>query len=77
MLFLQGLVYVGLQAANIAQIAKRHYVGAFLVGYLISWLWSLNVKGVAFRSGWGAVWYALGAGCGTITGMVLVRVIYG
>jgi hypothetical protein len=76
-LFAQGWIYVGLQATNIAQIAKRHFVGAFVVGFLISWLWSWNVKGVAFRSGWGAVFYALGAGCGTVFGMLLVRWIYG
>ena len=68
-LFVQGALYVGLQAANVVQLA-RHRVGpAFVVGFLISLLWSFNVKGVAFRSGWGGVIYALGAAVGTVIGM--------
>ena len=70
-LFAQGIVYVGLQAANVVQLAKHHYVGAFVVGFLISLLWSWNVRGVAFRSGWGGVVYAAGAAVGTIAGLFL------
>lgn len=69
LLFGQGVVYVGLQAANVVQLARHHYVGAFIVGFLISLLWSWNVKGVAFRSGWGGVVYAFGAAVGTILGL--------
>lgn len=74
LLFGQGLVYVGLQAANVAQIARHHYTGAFVVGFLISSLWAWNVKSVAFRSGWGGTIYAFGAAFGTVLGMYLAGV---
>jgi len=70
-LFGQGAIYVGLQATNIVQLARHQYAGAFVVGFLISWLWSWNVKGVVFRSGWGGVIYALGAAVGTVIGMLI------
>jgi hypothetical protein len=75
-LFGQGVVYVGLQAANVTQLALGHYVGAFVIGFLISLLWGWNVKGVAFRNGWGGFVYALGAGVGTLAGMFLVHQFY-
>ena len=71
LLFAQGAVYVGLQATNIVQLARHQYIGAFAVGFLISLLWSWNVKGVAFRSGWGGVTYAAGAAVGTVIGMTI------
>jgi len=70
-LFVQGMVYVGLQAANVVQLARHHFVGAFVVGFLISLLWGWNVKGVAFRCGWGGVVYAAGAAVGTVIGMFI------
>lgn len=75
LLFGQGLIYVGLQAANVAQIARHHYVGAFVVGYLISQLWAWNVKSIAKRSGWGGTVYAVGAAFGTVAGMWLAGLL--
>ena len=70
-LFMRGVVYVGLQAANVVQLSKHHYVGAFVVGFLISLLWSWNVKDVAARGGWGGVVYAAGAALGTVLGLFI------
>lgn len=74
LLFGQGVVYVGLQAANVVQLARHHYTGAFVVGFLISLLWSWNVKGVAVRSGWAGVVYASGAAVGTVLGMFIAGI---
>lgn len=73
LLFVQGTIYVGLQAANFVQIAQHNVIGAVFFGFLISWLWGWNVKGVAFRNGWGGIVYALGAALGTGIGMLLGR----
>lgn len=75
LLFGQGVVYVGLQAANVVQLARHHYGGAFVVGFLISLLWSWNVKGVAHRGGFGGVVYATGAAFGTVIGMWLAGML--
>lgn len=74
LLFGQGCIYVGLQAANVVQLARHHYGGAFVVGFLISLLWSWNVKGVANRSGWAGVVYASGAAIGTVAGMFIAGI---
>lgn len=70
-LFFRGVVYVGLQAANVVQLAKHHYGGAFVVGFLISLLWSWNVKAVATRNGWAGVVYSFGAAVGTVVGLYI------
>lgn len=70
-LFFRGVVYVGLQAANVVQLARHHYVGAFIVGFLISLLWSWNVKAVATRDGWAGVVYSFGAAVGTVLGLYI------
>lgn len=76
--FLRGFAIVAVTAANVAQIAGRHYGGAFLCGCLISWLWWLNAQGAARGELAGLrEAYALGAGCGTVAGIYLVSRLYG
>jgi len=74
MLFTRAFVQVFLVAVNVSQIAAGHYVGAFLVGGAISWLWFSNAK-TAGRSedAWGRVVYSTGAALGTVAGMGLSR----
>jgi hypothetical protein len=68
-LWLRGFVQVSLVACQTTQIAHGKYDGAFVVGWLISFVWWWNSS--ARRedvTGAGAV-YALGAACGTVIGM--------
>lgn len=77
-IFLRGFLIVTLTAANIGQIASRHYGGAFLGGCAISFVWWGNSRGAAHSDiTFGRECYALGAGCGTLFGMILVRWFYG
>lgn len=75
----RGFSIVVLTAANVFQIAHQHYGGAFVVGTAISVIWWQN----ASRSSQPvtvavpALWYGVGAGLGTISGMCLMRAIYG
>jgi hypothetical protein len=77
-LFWRGFVIVLLTSANVGQIARGHYGGAFLGGTAISFVWWGNSRGAA-RSEvrFAREAYAFGAGCGTLCGMLLVRWIYG
>lgn len=76
--FGRGFLIVMLTAANVAQIASRHYGGAFCCGFAISWVWWRNAKGAAHdRVPYLRECYALGAGCGTVAGILIVRAIYG
>lgn len=72
-LFLRGFVQVALVSLNVRQVAQGHYGGAFFVGGLISLVWwSNSSKHREDVAGAGAM-YALGAACGTVTGMYLGR----
>lgn len=74
----RGFSIVVLTSMNVYQIAHQHYLGAFSIGAAISVVWWGNAK----RSGhddvpYAALWYGLGAGIGTVTGMALMRLLYG
>jgi hypothetical protein len=74
MLFGRAFLQVALIAANIVQVAKGQYVGMFIVGAAISFLWFGNAREAGRSELPGAaVIYALGAGMGTVTGAILSR----
>lgn len=76
--FWRGLLIVTLTASNVAQIAGRHWLGAFLVGAAISYVWWTNSRTAAHsQATYGRECYALGAGCGTVFGVWLVQMVYG
>jgi hypothetical protein len=72
-LFGTGWVQTLLVSANIVQVSKEQYVGAALVGFFISLVWTLNVKSVAFGGWVERISYSAGAMAGTITGMTLTH----
>jgi hypothetical protein len=73
-LFGRSFLQVSLVAANVVQIAKGQYVGMFVVGAAISFLWFGNARQAGRSELPGAaVIYALGAGMGTVTGAILSR----
>lgn len=73
--FTRGFLLVALVAMNTRQIAQGRYLGAFIVGGLISLVWWSNssAKRESF-AGAGAL-YALGAGFGTVCGMRLEELL--
>lgn len=71
LLFGRACLQVSLVAANVVQIANGHYLGGFVVGTAISYLWFQNARSAALSDLPGAaVVYALGAGAGTVLGML-------
>jgi len=70
-LFLAAFVQIGLVAVNVFQIANQHYVGAFIVSFGISLLWTFNVKRIAFSNIKNRIIYSLGAAFGTLTGVII------
>lgn len=75
-LFTSGLMQVFLVSVNVYQLAHKHYIGAFIVGFLISLIWSYNVKRISFSDKWDRYIYAFGAAVGTIVGLSLSELIY-
>jgi len=74
----QGWLIVSLVSANTYQIAHAHYLGAAMVGGMISLVWYINAR-TAGRSTlrWGPLLYAAGAAVGTLTGMLIAQGVYG
>ena len=71
-----GFLQVFLVSINVYQISHRHYLGATIVGFLISLVWTLNVKQVAFGTWADRFIYATGAGLGTLCGLGLSYLLY-
>lgn len=75
-LFLSGIIQVLLVATNTYQIAHKKWIGCFVVGFLISFVWTFNVKKIAFGTIKDRILYATGAAFGTILGLMLSTYIY-
>lgn len=69
-LFGTGFLQVFFVACSTFMISRQFYTGVFLVGFAISWLWSGNVKKVAFGGPPDRVVYAAGAALGSVCGLL-------
>ena len=70
-LFSTGFMQVFFVAVNTFFISKGYYVGVLVCGFIISFIWSFNVKRVAFGSNKDRLIYATGAGLGSLLGLVV------
>ena len=74
--FLYAWLQVSLVCLNTWQIANGKVAGAILVGFLISLVWCFNIQGIAFSNLMEKIIYAVGACCGTATGLLVSRLLY-
>ena len=70
-LFITGFTQVFFVAINTFFISKVIYGGVFICGFLISFVWSWNVKKVAFGTTQDRLCYSLGAGVGSFVGLIV------
>ena len=68
-LFLSGFVQVFFIAVNTYFLAKEMYLGVVVSSFMISLIWSFNVKKIAFGSTAHRITYALGATFGSVFGL--------
>lgn len=76
-LFLTGFIQVLLVSLNVWQVSHGRLIAATVTGFLISLVWTFNVKKVAFGNHGDRITYASGAAIGTLAGMLIARTIYG
>lgn len=70
-LALTGFVQVVFVAMNTVFISQTELVANFLTAFAISFIWTWNVKRVAFGDNGDRWAYAIGAAIGSVTGTVI------
>ena len=74
-LFKTGFLYVFLLSSNTFCIAKLYWIGIAIFGFLISFLWTVNVKKVTASTLQNRLYYAVGAMFGGICGVALINLL--
>ncbi len=67
-LFITGFIQVFLTAMNVVFITSKSVVPLIITGFLISLVWTINVKRIAFGTHSNRIVYATGAAIGTYIG---------
>jgi hypothetical protein len=65
-----AFVQVFFVAANTAFISRYALLGNLLTAFMISWIWTFNVKRVAFGDKADRLFYAGGAAVGSVAGTI-------
>ena len=68
-LFLTGFVQVFFVSLNFCFLVNRFYIGVLFASFMISFVWSFNVKRIVFGSMRNRVFYSLGASIGSLFGI--------
>lgn len=76
-LFLTGFAQVLFVAGNTVFIAEHDLIPNFITGFMISLIWTYNVKKIAFGSNGDRFAYAFGAAVGSVTGSVIAHAMVG
>lgn len=74
-LFLTGFLQVFFVVINTYFISKGYLLGIIICGFIISFIWSHNVKKIAFGSEYDRFIYSLGAMSGSLTAYFLGKII--
>jgi hypothetical protein len=72
-IFFQSFFQVGLVSISTILITKHLYFGIFILGFLISLLWSFNVSKIAVSTINKKITYSLGAGIGAVCGVLITN----
>lgn len=74
--FIYAYLQVMLVVINTWQVAHQKFVGAVIVGFLISLVWTFNIKRIAFGEWETRLTYCLGASLGTASGLIITKSAY-
>jgi len=70
-LFITAFLQVGLVSANTYFIAHKFFIGVAIAAFIISFLWSINVKKISISTIKERLIYSSGACIGGLTGVIL------
>lgn len=74
-IFLTSFIQIGFVAINTLLIARGLFLGVFVVSFMISLLWCYNVGKISVSTLNQKLTYAFGAGCGAVTGLLIIKFI--
>ena len=74
--FALAWLQVTLICLNTWQIANSKFIGAMIVGFLISLVWTFNVQDISKSCLKSKITYSLGAATGTASGLLLSKILY-
>ena len=70
-LAVRGLVMPSLVTCNVVAVQRRSVLLVFVLGVLISFVWSGSVRAITAATVGERCWYWLAAGVGSVLGMVV------
>lgn len=70
LLFLTGYTQVYFVSINTYFLSKEIYLGVVISAFIISMIWSFNIKRIAFGSTKDRIIYAIGAALGSVLGLL-------
>ncbi|MBM9546110.1 hypothetical protein JWG40_03730 [Leptospira sp. 201903074] len=76
-LFLTGFLQVLFVCANTYMISKQKYMWVLVFGFLISFIWSWNVRKIAFGNIFDRIKYSIGSAAGGGVGLFVSVLILG
>ena len=74
-LFITGMTQVFFVAANTYFLANAFYLGVAFCGFMISWIWTYNVKKIAVGTTRERIAYCMGAATGSLLGLFISTII--
>ncbi len=74
-IFITAFLQVFLGSANAFFIFKLSYIGIAMTGFLMSYLWTFNVKKIAFSNKNDRILYGIGAMFGGLSGVFISKTI--
>lgn len=74
-LFISAMAQVSLVAMNMVFLTANQVIMIAITGFLISLIWTFNVKKIAFGNWVDRITYASGACAGTVTGYYIATYI--
>lgn len=70
-LFLTGYIQTVFVVINVYLVAHEIYIGVLMSAFMISYIWTHNVKRIAFGTHMDRVIYSLGASLGSLSGLLI------
>jgi uncharacterized membrane protein (UPF0182 family) len=70
-IFITGFLQVFFVAINTYLISKKMLLGVFICAFIISFIWSYNVKSISISGFKNNLLYSLGAAFGSLIGLII------